>query len=67
MAVKLYGPVAGPGVQVREIPGQEGALGAPVGSTFLVGLCDAGPVGEVVRLSDATEADKVFGRIVASQ
>lgn len=67
MAVKLYGPVAGPGVQVREIPGQEGALGAPVGSTFLVGLCDAGPVGEVVRLGDATEADKVFGRIGASQ
>lgn len=63
MAVaKVYGPVSGPGVQVREIAGAEGAEASPVGTTFLLGVANRGPVGVVVDLDGAAHGDQLYGR-----
>jgi len=60
MTIKVYGPTQAPGVQVRELPISEGAEGAPVGTTFLLGTASGGPIGVPYLARTPGDLDRLF-------
>lgn len=65
--VKVYGPINGAGVQVRELALQEGGEAAPLGTTLLVGTADCGPpqTAKVLELLGEVDFDRQYGRTLA--
>jgi hypothetical protein len=51
MPTRIFGAVAGPGVQVREVTPAKPIQAGPLGSTLLVGAFRRGPVAELVDLT----------------
>lgn len=66
MITRVFGAVAGPGVQVREIQPGRPILDGPLGSTVLVGMFRSGPVDEVVECEGFDHYRRVFGGISQS-
>lgn len=61
MTAKVYGPVRGPGVQVRELPATEGAAEAPLGTIVIVGPFRSGPVELPTQGTGRSDFERIFG------
>lgn len=63
--MKFYGPIRGPGVQVRELPAIEGAAESPLGTTVFVAPFRSGPVLEAVNATGPEDFARIFGPITS--
>lgn len=66
MITRVFGAVAGPGVQVREVQPGRPILDGPLGSTVLVGMFKSGPIDEVVECEGLDHYRRVFGGLTQS-